>query len=71
MAAGAGAHDDIVTQVIWRGVQAKILAHHGRPEEAETLARNAVALVAPTDLLSHHGDAMLDLAEVLRHDLAH
>ena len=66
MAAGAGAHDDIVTQVIWRGVQAKILAHQGRPEDAETLARDAVALVAPTDLLSHHGDAMLDLAEVLR-----
>ena len=65
-AAGAGAHDDIVTQVIWRGVQAKILAHQGRIEEAETLARGAVALVAPTDLLSHHGDAMLDLAEVLR-----
>ena len=59
-------HDDIVTQVIWRGVQAKILAHQGRSEEAETLARDAVALVAPTDLLSHHGDAMLDLAEVLR-----
>ena len=38
----------------------------GALEEAETLARGAVALVAPTDLLSHHGDAMLDLAEVLR-----
>jgi ATP/maltotriose-dependent transcriptional regulator MalT len=66
MAAGAGAPDDIVTQVIWRGVKARILAHQGRPDEAETLARDAVALVAPTDLLSHHGDAMLDLAEVLR-----
>ena len=32
----------------------------------EALAREAVALVEPTDLLSHHGDAMLDLAEVLR-----
>jgi hypothetical protein len=55
-----------VTQVIWRGVEAKILAHQGHFEEAETLARGAVALVAPTDLLSHRGDAMLDLAEVLR-----
>ena len=52
--------------MIWRGVKAKILAHEGRCEDAETLARAAVALVAPTDLLSHHGDAMLDLAEVLR-----
>ena len=33
---------------------------------AEALAREAVALVEPTDLLSHHGDAMLDLADVLR-----
>ena len=65
-AAGAGAPDDIVTQVIWRGVKAKILAHEGRCEEAEALSRAAVALVEPTDLLSHQGDAMLDLAEVLR-----
>jgi class 3 adenylate cyclase/tetratricopeptide (TPR) repeat protein len=66
MAAGAGAAEDLVTQVIWRGVEAKVLARRGRPVEAENLAREAVALVAPTDLLSHHGDAMLDLAEVLR-----
>jgi ATP/maltotriose-dependent transcriptional regulator MalT len=65
-AANAGAPDDIVTQVIWRSVKAKILARENRREEAEPLARAAVALVAPTDLLSFHGDAMLDLAEVLR-----
>ena len=64
--AGAAAADDIVSQVIWRGVQAKILARDGGCEEAEALAREAVVLVEPTDLLSHHGDAMLDLAEVLR-----
>jgi Flp pilus assembly protein TadD len=52
--------------VIWRGVQAKVLAHEGRCEEAEALAREAVALADPTDLLLHRGDAMLDLAEVLR-----
>jgi ATP/maltotriose-dependent transcriptional regulator MalT len=66
MAAGAGAEEDIVTQVVWRGVKAKLLAHEGRCEEAETLARSAVALVDATDLLSHRADAMLDLAEVLR-----
>lgn len=63
-AAGA-ADDDIVTQVIWRSVEAKVLAHAGDLERAEALARTAVALVAPTDLLSHHADAMLDLTEVL------
>jgi class 3 adenylate cyclase/tetratricopeptide (TPR) repeat protein len=65
-AAAAAAPDDIVTQVIWRGVKAKILAAAERFDEAEALATEAVALVEPTDLLSHHGDAMLDLAEVLR-----
>jgi tetratricopeptide (TPR) repeat protein len=65
-AASAGAEDDIVTQVIWRGVKARALAEVGRREEAEELAREAVALIAPTDLLSDHGDAMLALADVLR-----
>ena len=65
-AAAGGADDDIVTQAIWRGVKAKVLAHAGRCEPALALAREAVALVAPTDLLSHSADAMLDLAKVLR-----
>jgi tetratricopeptide (TPR) repeat protein len=59
------AAEDTMTQAIWRGVQAKVLAREGRGEEAEALAREAVALVEPTDLLSHRGDAMLDLADVL------
>jgi len=57
------AADDIVTQVIWRGVLAKL-----RHDEA--LAREAVALVEPTDLLLHHGDALLDLAATLDGDEA-
>jgi tetratricopeptide (TPR) repeat protein len=59
------ASQDIVTQTVWRGVLAKVFAHHGRAEEGEALARDAVALIERTDLLSHRGDAMLDLAEVL------
>jgi ATP/maltotriose-dependent transcriptional regulator MalT len=59
------APDDTVTQTVWRSVQAKVLAGDGRCREAEALAREAVALVAPTDLLWHRGDAMLDLAQVL------
>ena len=46
-------------------MHAKVLAHEGRADEAEALAREAVALLEPTDLLSHRGDAMLDLADVL------
>jgi tetratricopeptide (TPR) repeat protein len=64
--AASAAADDIVTQVIWRSVEAKVLARRGACEAAEALARAAVALVEPTDLLSHHADALVDLAEVLR-----
>jgi len=60
------AAEDTMTQVIWRCVEAKVLAHEGRCDEAEALARDAVALAEPTDLLLHRADAMLDLAEVLR-----
>jgi tetratricopeptide (TPR) repeat protein len=64
--AAAGADEDTLTQVLWRGVKARLLAREGRFDEAQALAREAVALVQPTDLLSHRADAMLDLADVLR-----
>jgi tetratricopeptide (TPR) repeat protein len=66
VAARAGAADDIVTQVIWRGVTGKILARTGDRVRGEALAREAVALVEPTDLLIHKGDVFLDLAETLQ-----
>ena len=50
---------DTLTQAIWRGVLARV------PRGDEALAREAVALVERTDLLSTRGDAMLDLAHVL------
>jgi tetratricopeptide (TPR) repeat protein len=65
LTAAAAAADDTVTQVIWRGVRAKVLARSGHCHDAEALARQAIELVEETDLLSHHGDAMLDLADVL------
>jgi len=61
----AAAADDLDAQVKWRGVAAKLLAQRGQNAEAETLAREAVELVAQTDLLRDHGDALLDLGEVL------
>ena len=60
------AHDDLLSQTIWRGVRSKLLARQGEFQEAEGLAAEAVGLIARTDLLSHHGEALLDLAEVLR-----
>jgi DNA-binding SARP family transcriptional activator/tetratricopeptide (TPR) repeat protein len=65
LAARTAPREDLVTQVVWRGVQGKVLARSERFEEAESLAREAVALVEQTDLLTHHGDALLDLATVL------
>jgi class 3 adenylate cyclase/tetratricopeptide (TPR) repeat protein len=62
----AGASDDIVTQVLWRQVRAKTLALRGHVEDAEELAREAVALAEPTDALDTRADGLADLAEVLR-----
>ncbi|HET6170980.1 MAG TPA: adenylate/guanylate cyclase domain-containing protein [Gaiellales bacterium] len=59
------AADDLLTQVLWRGVQARILARRDRPEAAEQLAREAVALAGRTDFLAHRGDALVDLAHIL------
>ena len=66
VSARTAAADDLWTQVLWRSVRGKILARRGRGEEGGALAREAVRLVERTDLLIHHGDALLDLAEVLR-----
>jgi DNA-binding SARP family transcriptional activator len=60
------APEDVTAQALWRGVSAKLRARAGELAAAEGLAREAVRLLEPTDLLSHHGDALLELAEVLR-----
>jgi predicted ATPase len=60
--------DDLVTQIVWRGVRARVLTVRGEIEAAECLAREAVALAERTDLVNLHGDALLDLAAVLDAD---
>ena len=61
-----GASDDLSTQIVWRGVRARVLAERGLAPDAETLAREAVRLAEQTDRLNHHADALVDLAAVLR-----
>jgi tetratricopeptide (TPR) repeat protein len=61
----AAGEDDLSAQMVWQGLQARILAAGGRLAEAEELARSAVALAARTDFLNQHGDALLELAVVL------
>jgi len=62
----AAASDDLEAQSDLRSVRAKVLAQRGRFEEAEALAREAIALMDPTGESDHKGDAWFDLAEVLR-----
>jgi tetratricopeptide (TPR) repeat protein len=59
------APEDVATQAMWRGVRARLLAGEGEPARAEALAREAVALIDPTDLLNDRADVLLDLAAVL------
>ena len=57
--------DDVDAQIAWRRARATLLAHGGELDEAERLAREAVALSEGTDMLGVSGDAFLTLAEVL------
>ena len=58
--------DDIDSQARWRTVKAKLLAKQGRHEVALALAREAVRLAAPTDVLNLHGHCYLALGAVLQ-----
>jgi tetratricopeptide (TPR) repeat protein len=62
----AAASDDLFAQVQWRAARAKVLARLGQTDPAESLAAKAVALAEQSDFLVLHGDALVDLAEVLR-----
>ncbi len=57
---------DIDLQIRWRSVRAKVLARRSEHAAAETLAREAVSLIARTDWLNDHAGVRLDLAEVLQ-----
>jgi tetratricopeptide (TPR) repeat protein len=61
----ASSPEDVFSQVLWRSGRAKIRARRGELSEAESLAREAVALAEKTDLLNTQGDTLADLAEVL------
>jgi tetratricopeptide (TPR) repeat protein len=60
-----GASDDLLAQMLWRQVQAKVLARRGAGAEAERLAREAVAIAEQTDMLDFQALAYADLGEVL------
>jgi tetratricopeptide (TPR) repeat protein len=60
-----GAEDDLVTQALWRQVQALVDAHRGEHAEAERLVREAISVTERMDGLNYQGDVLCDLAEVL------
>jgi tetratricopeptide (TPR) repeat protein len=60
-----GASSDVLTRMLSMQARAKVLALHGAPADAELLSREAVAIAEQTDFLSGHGDALVNLAEVL------
>jgi predicted ATPase/class 3 adenylate cyclase len=65
LSARLAGRDDLLTQILWRGVRARLLARRGELGEAEVLACAAVALAEPTDFVNHRAEALLDLSYVL------
>jgi tetratricopeptide (TPR) repeat protein len=60
-----GDEDDVMTQIVWRQVQARVFAARGAHVNAKALAKEAVAIAERTDGLNMQGAALCDLAEVL------
>ncbi|MGN6167571.1 MAG: tetratricopeptide repeat protein, partial [Solirubrobacteraceae bacterium] len=58
------ATSDLLTQIMWRSVRARVLARRGNIEQAETLAQQAVSISEQTDFLDQRADALLDFAHV-------
>jgi DNA-binding SARP family transcriptional activator/tetratricopeptide (TPR) repeat protein len=58
--------NDIGAQFLRSAVEAKLLARRQSFDEAERLAREAVALTERTDALNNRARVLLDLAEVLK-----
>jgi predicted ATPase/class 3 adenylate cyclase len=65
MSAQLAANSDVLSQILWRGVRAQVLARRQLVEEAEKLAREAVMRAESTDFLNHRADALLVLSQVL------
>jgi predicted ATPase/class 3 adenylate cyclase len=65
LSARLAAKGDLLSEVLWRGVRARVLARRAQLADAEALAREAVALAEATDFVNHRADALLDLSQVL------
>ena len=64
--AQVAAPDDVLTQLLWRGVRAKLLALEGGVADAERVASEAVELSRGSDDVISQANALMDQAEVRR-----
>ncbi len=58
--------DDVVSQFLWRCVQAKLLAREGQHEQADAIIAEAIELIGDSDWLDGQGNGFMDLAEICR-----
>jgi predicted ATPase len=66
LSARLAAPGDILSQILWRSITARVLSKRAQMEKAEALARVAVALAQATDFINYRADALLDLSHVLK-----
>jgi hypothetical protein len=65
--AEVAAPDDLATQVLWRGVSAKLLALQGQAEAAERIGLEAVERSRrESDMIDNQANILMDFAAVLR-----
>jgi tetratricopeptide (TPR) repeat protein len=64
-ARATSSRDDFASQGRSREIEARVLSAQGRHPEAEALAREAVSIMAETDYLALHGDALMHLGHIL------
>src|SRR6266511_1766369 len=62
----AASPEDVVSQMFWRALRAKVLSRRGATSEAESLGRDAVEVGRKVDCIDLQGDVLMDLSEVLR-----
>ncbi len=65
VSARLAASGDLLTQIRWRRVRARVLARRAEIQAAEALAREAVAIAEATDFVNDRADALIDLSHVL------
>jgi tetratricopeptide (TPR) repeat protein len=62
----AAGPNDVHSQILCRTTRGMALAGMGELGAAQAVIRDAVAFAAESDFLVYHGDALMDLADVLR-----